>query len=210
MRQGCAQTWGGWRELRVAAREKAARLGSARILRTRAPRLGSPLLHLLRDWARPSNCRAATGSSRSHLRQDWTHPAPQHICTGTGPSLHLCRAGPRRCAEILRGTDRCPPPAPPHLHRDWTQPRHICSGTGASVASCRIRAPALKQNSTGCSGSQFIAGAHFHNECRQLASAQICVCVCVCVFTSIQHFHNETSVSLPAQVAVSAVCRSRR
>jgi hypothetical protein len=53
---------------------------------TSVPALGSPLLHVHRDRARPD---------LSHLNQDWAHPCyvctrtgstPGHICSGTRPS----------------------------------------------------------------------------------------------------------------------------
>ncbi len=73
---------------------------------TSAPRVGSPLPHLHRDWGRPSHICTGTGVAPPtsapgpglplpHLHQEWAHPF--HICTGTGAAL-------------------------PHLHCDWAHP----------------------------------------------------------------------------------------
>ena len=61
---------------------------------TSAPGLGSPLLHLHRDWARrcyiytgtgptPATSAPGLGPPLPHLHRNWAHPC--HICTGTGP-----------------------------------------------------------------------------------------------------------------------------
>jgi hypothetical protein len=89
---------------------------------TSAPRLGSPLPHLHRDWAHPGHIRTGTGltpptsaprlgSPLPHLHRDWAHHC--HICTGTGlaPARSAAGVGPprigpqfarRACARLRR------------------------------------------------------------------------------------------------------------
>jgi hypothetical protein len=141
---------------------------------TSAPKLGSPLPHLRRDWARapglgPPLC--------PHLRRDWARPSAAHICAGadwahlahvcTGTARHLptsgagfgltplscgptsapglagltplscgptsapgltgltpLSCGPTSAPGLLAtcphlGLGSPPPPAGPHLRRDW-------------------------------------------------------------------------------------------
>jgi hypothetical protein len=56
----------------LAAGRGAIRTGTGLTPATSAAGLGSPLPHLLRDWAHPL----------LHLHRDWAHPC--HICCGTG------------------------------------------------------------------------------------------------------------------------------
>jgi hypothetical protein len=94
---------------------------------TSAPGLGSPLPHLLRDWAHPSHIYSGTWLAPATSAPGLGSPLPHLLRVGLGSPLpHLLRDG---LGSPL-----------PHLLRDWARPCHICSGTGLAPATSMFTA----------------------------------------------------------------------
>ncbi len=104
---------------------------------TSAPRLGSPLPHLRRDWAHPCHICAGTGltpatsapglgSPLSHPHREWAHPS--HIRTGTAGYPRVLQAGGLGAVPLVLSEYGCsnfhwPGPAGKDIpgQRDFTQ-----------------------------------------------------------------------------------------